>query len=150
MGFEVFQKFMDSFAVNLKIFHGRNQTPLKTGVVPQDWKAAHVVPLFKKDERHLACNYIPVSLTSITCKVMEYIIHSSVMRHFRRRWCGTLSNAFANSRRMISICESLSIFDAISWMVTMSWESHDRFLRNPCWALVRISISKPTDGYTRS
>jgi hypothetical protein len=90
------------------------QTSLNTGVVPQDWKDAHVVPLFKKDERHLACNYIPVSLTSITCKVMEYIIHSSV------------------SRRMISTCESLSIFDAISWMVTMSWESHDRFLRNPC------------------
>jgi hypothetical protein len=29
------------------------QTSLNTGVVPQDWKDAHVVPLFKKDERHL-------------------------------------------------------------------------------------------------
>jgi hypothetical protein len=28
------------------------QTPLKTGVVPQDWKAAHVVPLFKKKIFH--------------------------------------------------------------------------------------------------
>ena len=28
------------------------QTSLNTGVVPQDWKDAYVVPLFKKDERH--------------------------------------------------------------------------------------------------
>ena len=26
------------------------QTSLNTGVVPQDWKDTHVVPLFKKDE----------------------------------------------------------------------------------------------------
>jgi hypothetical protein len=28
---------------------------------------------------------------------------------------------------MISTCEPFSNFDAISWMVTMSWDSHDRF-----------------------
>jgi hypothetical protein len=66
MGFEVFQKFMDSFAVNLNILHG--------GI----WTFS----LFKKDERHLASNYRPVSLTSITCKVMEHIVHSSAMGHF--------------------------------------------------------------------
>ena len=60
------------------------QTSLNTGAVPQDWKDAHVVPLFKKDERHLASNYIPVSLTLITCKIMEHIVHSSVMGHFDR------------------------------------------------------------------
>jgi hypothetical protein len=60
------------------------QTSLNTGVVPQDWKDAHVVPLFKRDERHLASNYRTVSLTSITCKVMEHIVHSSVMGHCDR------------------------------------------------------------------
>ena len=60
------------------------QTSLNTGVVPQDWKDAHVVPLFKRDERHLAYNYRTVSLTSITCKVMEHIVHSSVMGHCDR------------------------------------------------------------------
>ena len=54
-------------------------------------------------------------------------------------WCGTLSNAFAKSNKMISTtCEPFSNFDAISWMVTMSLDSYDRFLRNPCWGLVRI------------
>jgi hypothetical protein len=67
MRFQVFQKCMDSFAVNFNIL-----------------KDAHVVPLSKKDERHLASNYRLVSLTSITCKVMEHIVHSSVMGHFDR------------------------------------------------------------------
>jgi hypothetical protein len=53
-------------------------------LVNTDWKDAHVVPLSKKDERHLASNYRLVSLTSITCKVMEHIVHSSVMGHFDR------------------------------------------------------------------
>ena len=37
----------------------------------QDWRDANIVPLFKKDERHLASNYRPVSLTSITCKILD-------------------------------------------------------------------------------
>jgi hypothetical protein len=32
----------------------------------------------------------------------------------RRRWCDTLSNAFAKSSKMISTCEPFSNFDAIS------------------------------------
>jgi hypothetical protein len=37
--------------------------------------------------------------------------------------------------RTINNQADMSLFsncDAISWMVTMSWDSHDRFLRNPC------------------
>jgi hypothetical protein len=36
------------------------QTSIDTGEVPQDWRDANIVPLFKKDERHLASNYRPV------------------------------------------------------------------------------------------
>jgi hypothetical protein len=79
------------------------QTSLNTGVVPQDWKDAHVVPLFKKDERHLASNYRPVSLTSITCKVMEHIVHCSVMCHFDRN--KILTNAQHGFRKKRA-CES--------------------------------------------
>jgi hypothetical protein len=81
------------------------QTSFNTGVVPQDWKDVHVVPLFKKDERHLASNYRPVSLTSITCKVMEHIVHSSVMGHFDRNKILTNSNAQHGFRKKRS-CES--------------------------------------------
>ena len=40
-----------------------------------------IVPVFKKGDKHLAVNYRPVSLTSITCKLMEHIMHSQVMDH---------------------------------------------------------------------
>jgi hypothetical protein len=55
---------------------------IDTGEVPQDWRDANIVPLFKKDERHLASNYRPVFLTSITCKILEHIVHSNIMDHF--------------------------------------------------------------------
>lgn len=58
------------------------QLSLDSGEVPTDWRHAWVVPIFKKGERHLAANYRPVSLTSITSKILEHIIHSSVMKHF--------------------------------------------------------------------
>jgi len=79
------------------------QTSLDTGAVPQDWKDAHVVPLFKKDERHLASNYRPVSLTSITCKVLEHIIHSSIMDHYDQN--NILTNAQHGFRKKRS-CET--------------------------------------------
>ena len=79
------------------------QTSLNTGEVPQDWKDAHVVPLFKTDERHLASIYRSVSLTSITCKVMEHIMHSSVMDQFDRN--KILTNAQHGFRKNRS-CES--------------------------------------------
>jgi len=55
---------------------------LDTGQVPTDWKQANIVPIFKKGDRSLPANYRPVSLTSITCKVLEHVIHSSIMSHF--------------------------------------------------------------------
>lgn len=58
------------------------QRSLDTGVVPDDWRNAWIVPVYKKGEKHIAANYRPVSLTSITCKILEHIIHSSIMTHF--------------------------------------------------------------------
>lgn len=58
------------------------QYSLDTGQVPQDWRDANVVPIFKKGDRHQPANYRPVSLTSVVCKVLEHIVHSSIMTHF--------------------------------------------------------------------
>ena len=38
-------------------------------------------PLFKKGDRSLACNYHPVSLTCIPCKLLEHIVCSNIMAH---------------------------------------------------------------------
>ncbi len=58
------------------------QKSIDSGKVPEDWKNANIVPVFKKGEKHQPANYRPVSLTSICCKLMEHIIHSSIMDHF--------------------------------------------------------------------
>ena len=44
------------------------------GVVPEDWKRANVVPIFKKGRKMDPANYRPISLTSIPGKVLEKII----------------------------------------------------------------------------
>ena len=38
----------------------------------------------KKGDKHKPANYRPVSLTSITCKLLEHIVHSNVKAHFYR------------------------------------------------------------------
>ena len=58
------------------------QLSLDTQEVPEDWKKANIVPIFKKGDRSLPANYRPVSLTSIMCKILEHVVHSSVMSHF--------------------------------------------------------------------
>jgi len=57
------------------------QRSLNSGQVPDDWREANIAPVFKKGDKARAANYRPISLTSITCKILEHIIASSVMRH---------------------------------------------------------------------
>jgi hypothetical protein len=57
------------------------QASLNQGSVPKDWKLANVTPLFKKGDKSDPGNYRPVSLTSITCKILEHIIYSSIVNH---------------------------------------------------------------------
>ena len=54
---------------------------MTSGDVPEDWRVANVVPIFKKGTKNLPENYRPVSLTSIPCKIMESIIKDKVMDH---------------------------------------------------------------------
>ena len=57
------------------------QASVAQGCVPPDWKMADVVPVFKKGDRANPANYRPISLTSVCSKVMEHILHSSIMQH---------------------------------------------------------------------
>ena len=55
---------------------------INTESVPDDWKKANVIPIFKKGSKYSPSNYRPVSLTCISCKVMEHIMVSNIMDHF--------------------------------------------------------------------
>ena len=57
------------------------QVSLDQGVVPDDWKKANAVPIYKKDRKFKPENFRPVSRTCISSKVMEHIISSNIMKH---------------------------------------------------------------------
>ena len=50
-----------------------------TGIIPQEWKMANVVPVFKKGSKHLVENYRPISLTCLVMKIFEKIIRNELM-----------------------------------------------------------------------
>ncbi|ELT87500.1 hypothetical protein CAPTEDRAFT_40823, partial [Capitella teleta] len=49
-------------------------TMLYTGSVPENWKLANVIPVFKKGDKQDVANYRPISLLCIVSKVMERCI----------------------------------------------------------------------------
>ena len=59
------------------------QASLDQGVVPPDWKDANITPLYKnKGDKTMPENYRPISLTSLTRKLLEHVVHSNIMTHF--------------------------------------------------------------------
>ena len=55
-----------------------------TGLIPQEWKSANITAIFKKGDKKDSCNYRPVSLTCILCKLLEKIIREKMVNHMKR------------------------------------------------------------------
>ena len=92
-------RFLHDFAAELapimtKLF----QLSLDTGKIPDDWREASIVPVCKKGERQLASNYRPVSLTSVSCKLLEHIVHSQIMDHYDSRHLLSPTNNMGSGR----------------------------------------------------
>ena len=60
------------------------QQSIDTGEIPKERSFASICPLFKKSDRSLACNYRAVSLTCITCKLLEHIV--GIISNSRLPW----------------------------------------------------------------
>ena len=63
------------------IFAHLFQQSIDSGDIHKEWTLANISPLFKKGDRSLACNYRPVSLTCVPCKLLEHIVYSNIMAH---------------------------------------------------------------------
>ena len=54
---------------------------MNTGNVPQAWRNGTVSPLYKGEGRHQPCNYRPITLTSLLCRILERIVKKHVLNH---------------------------------------------------------------------
>ena len=76
---------------------------LKTGVVPESWRIANVIPIFKKGDRSLSSNYRPISLTSIVGKLLEAIISNSIRNHLEKhRLINDSQHGFTSGRSCLT------------------------------------------------
>ena len=54
---------------------------LATGKIPEEWRLAEVVPIFKKGRRSDPGNYRPISLTVTVGKLLERIVKEQIVSH---------------------------------------------------------------------
>ena len=79
---ELHHRVLKELATELgPVFAHLFQQSMDTGEIPKEWSLANICPLFKKSDRSLACNYRPVSLTCVPCKLLEHIVCSNIMAH---------------------------------------------------------------------
>ena len=75
----------------LKLFHKSILKPLKllfencprTGIFPDQWKKANIVPTHKKGDKQLLKKYRPISLLPICRKAFERIIFNDFFKYFK-------------------------------------------------------------------
>ena len=51
---------------------------LNSGIIPYEWKTAHVVPVFEKGRPEEVSNYRPISLLCVISKVLERCLHNYI------------------------------------------------------------------------
>ncbi|CAJ0931778.1 unnamed protein product, partial [Ranitomeya imitator] len=86
---------------------------IATGSVPQDWRIANVVPIFKKGSKSDPGNYRPVSLTSIVGKIFEGFLRDVILDYLNENNCLTpYQHGFMRNRscqtNLISFYEEVS------------------------------------------
>ena len=75
---KILKEGSDSIALALYLIFNRS---LNFCELPEDWKIAHVVPVFKKGSKDDVGNYRPVSLTSLVVKILEKLLKSRIENH---------------------------------------------------------------------
>ena len=68
----------DALVIPLKIIF---ENCIKNGIFPEIWKKANIVPVHKKNSKHLKQNYRPKSLLPIFGKVLEKMIYDTLYEH---------------------------------------------------------------------
>ena len=95
----VLKALCEELSLPLLILYNKS---LSEGQVPSAWKTAEVVAIFKKGTRSSPCNYRPMSLTCIACKVLESLITDQIRQYFDENdLFSKCQHRFRNSRSCI-------------------------------------------------
>lgn len=78
----ILKECAENIAIPLSIIY---QASYDNGVLPEDWRLAEVMPIYKKGPKNDPGNYRPVSLTSVPCKIMEGILRDQLLEHLEAR-----------------------------------------------------------------
>ncbi|XP_075779238.1 uncharacterized protein LOC142827520 [Pelodiscus sinensis] len=88
----------------------------QTGEIPEDWKRANIVPIYKKGNKNNPGNYRPVSLTSVPGKIMEQVIKEIICKHLEgNKVIGNSQHGFVKNKS----CQTnlIAFFDKITSLV---------------------------------
>ena len=93
------------------------QKSINTGTLPSDWLNANISSVFKKGDKHAPENYRPVSLTSVPCKLLEYIICRHILKHLEKhRVLTSLNHGFRSgysceTQLLVTLNDFMKAFD---------------------------------------
>jgi len=87
-----------------------------TGEVPNDWRLANVMPIYKKGQKEHPRDYRPVSLTSVPGKIMEWFILSALPRHVKDNQ-GVRPSLYAFMKGRSCLANLISFYDQVTRLV---------------------------------
>jgi hypothetical protein len=91
---------------SLSLFH----KSLRLGTVPEEWKLANVVPVFKKGEKCHCENYRPMSLLLIVSKQLERCVFMNIKCHLSQ------SRTQSMPVRRLGACPAPNLRTGILWV----------------------------------
>jgi hypothetical protein len=119
-----FKKTANAISVPL---HAIFTLSLNTGMVPDIWKQALIVPIFKKGRRNSLGNYRPLSLTSVACRIEEKIIHKGISNHLvENNLLTTCQHGFISKRSTLT--QQLTFFDVLTRYQSSKTSCHAIYL----------------------
>ena len=88
------------------------QISYNSGSLPSEWKLGHVVPIFKKGDKHDVSNYRPISLTCLVAKILERIVKEKLLA-LTDTLIDPKQHGFMESKscatNLVGLCDSLAL-----------------------------------------
>ena len=107
---------------------------LSSNQIPDAWKLSRVITIFKSGDPQSACNYRPIFLQPICCKLLEKVVHGQVLQHL-------FVNNILTDRRFGFLPRS-STMDAL---ITALHEWHNHLDNHKSIAMALFDLSKAFD-----